>query len=249
MSQQSAISLQHVTAAYGNMPVLWNVTADIPQHILGAIVGPNGAGKTTLVKVILGLIQPISGSVTLFGKQDYHKHHVIAYVPQRRAVDWDFPVTVLDVVMMGCYHRVGWFKSPGSDEYNRARDIIHHVDLSAYMHRPINQLSGGQRQRVFLARALLQDADVYVLDEPFVGVDKKSEATIITILQELRSSGKTILVVHHDLHTVRAYFDWVMLLNIELVASGPLEQAYTKEHIAQAYETHHDILTPYEGGS
>lgn len=245
MSQQPAIALEHITATYGNTPVLWNVTTQVPQHVLGAIVGPNGAGKTTLVKIILGLMSPVSGSVRILGRQVREALNTIAYVPQRRTVDWDFPVTVLDVVMMGCYHRVGWFRQPGSDEYARAYDIIRHVALEDYIHRPINQLSGGQRQRVFLARALLQDADIYVLDEPFVGVDKTSEATIVQTLKELRDAGKTLLVVHHDLHTVQSYFDWVMLLNVELVAAGPLDQVYTQENIATAYETSQDVIAPY----
>lgn len=244
MSQQPAITLQHVTATYADAPALWNITADIPQHVLGAIVGPNGAGKTTLIKIMLGLMSPVSGSVRILGHDARRVRHTVAYVPQRRTVDWDFPVTVIDVVMMGCYHRVGWIRNPSQCEYDRAHNIIQHVGLEAYTHYPINRLSGGQRQRVFLARALLQDADIYMLDEPFVGVDKKSEATIIQILKELRNSGKTLLVVHHDLYTVRSYFDWVMLLNVELVAAGALDQAYTSENISRAYETAVDIITP-----
>ena len=244
-----AIALRHVTVTYGDVPALWNITADIPRHVLGGIVGPNGAGKTTLVKVILGLLSPISGGVTLFGDARGKQRHTVAYVPQRRSVDWDFPVTVFDVVIMGCYHRVGWFSWPNHDEYERAYQALDQVDMQSHAHRPISELSGGQQQRVFLARALLQDADLYVLDEPFVGVDKKSEATIIHILKQLRASGKTLLVVHHDLHTVQSYFDWLMMLNVDLVAAGPLEQVFTKENLATAYETTMDIITPYTGVS
>jgi len=242
----TAITLRHITAMYADVPALWNVTADIPEQVLGAIVGPNGAGKTTLLKVMLGLHTPIAGSVNISRSSHSDNTLPIAYVPQRRSVDWDFPVTVLDVVMMGCYHRVGWFRQPPQHEYDRAYAVLKQVDVYDYADRPIGHLSGGQQQRVFLARALIQDAQLYVLDEPFVGIDKASEATIIQVLKQLRDAGKTLLVVHHDLHTVQAYFDWVMLLNVELIASGRLDHVYTQENLARTYETTYDMMAPYK---
>jgi len=243
MSQHAAISLRHITATYEQTPALWNVSIDIPRQALAAVIGPNGAGKTTLLKVILGLMSPVSGSVIFATQHGNRTRPHIAYVPQRRSVDWDFPVTVLDVVMMGCYHRVGWFYGPPEEEYQQAYRILKRVDLFHEMHRSIARLSGGQQQRVFLARALMQDADIYLLDEPFVGIDINSEQTVVHILQELRDAGKTLLVVHHDLHTVQSYFDWVILLNVELIASGRLETTFTQEYIAQAYGTSRDIGT------
>jgi manganese/zinc/iron transport system ATP- binding protein len=200
-----------------------------------AIVGPNGAGKTTLIKAILGLLTPAAGRVLIYGQPFEEQRRVVGYVPQRGSVDWDFPTSVLDVVMMGRYGELGWIKRPGKKEKRMAIEALEKVGMSDYLNRQISQLSGGQQQRVFLARALIQDASVYFMDEPFQGVDAKTERAIIAILQELRSSGKTVIVVHHDLQTVPEYFDWVTLLNVRRIASGPVNEVFTDENLRLAY--------------
>lgn len=230
-----AIFINNLTVAYNQQPVLWQLSAAVQPGTLLAIVGPNGAGKTTLMKTLLGLTQPLAGTITFFGKTLNEMRGKIAYIPQRSSVDWDFPLTVLDVVLMGRYRHIGWFKRPGNADYVRAHAAIAQVNLSAFTNTPINELSGGQQQRVFLARALVQDADIYLLDEPFAAVDMATEKTIISILMQLRDQGKTIVVVHHDLQTVADYFDWVLLLNVEQVAYGPVNQVLKPEFICAAY--------------
>jgi manganese/zinc/iron transport system ATP- binding protein len=230
-----AIQVTDLTVAYRDKPVLWDVDLDVPEGLLLAIVGPNGAGKTTLIKAILGLIKPAAGQVLIYGKPYLQQRHLVGYVPQRGSVDWDFPTTVLDVVTMGRYGALGWLKRPGSRERQQALEALEKVDMSAYAHRQISQLSGGQQQRVFLARALVQDARVYFMDEPFQGVDAVTERAIVTLLQELRTAGKTVVVVHHDLQTVPEFFDWVTLLNVRRVASGPVGEVFTEENLRLAY--------------
>lgn len=230
-----AIFINNLTVAYNQQPVLWQLSAAVQPGTLLAIVGPNGAGKTTLMKTLLGLMQPLAGTITFFGKTLNEMRGKIAYIPQRSSVDWDFPLTVLDVVLMGRYRHIGWFKRLGHADYVRAHAAIAQVNLSGFTNTPINELSGGQQQRVFLARALVQDADIYLLDEPFAAVDMATEKTIISILMQLRDQGKTIVVVHHDLQTVADYFDWVLLLNVEQVAYGPVNQVLKPEFICAAY--------------
>lgn len=223
-----ACLIEHCTVAYGETPVLLDITTFIPRGVICAVIGPNGAGKTTFIKALLGLVDTISGSITTYDM-------VISYVPQRRSIDWDFPVTVLDVVLMGRYRALGWFKKPTEDDRRMALQALAHVRLADYANRPINQLSGGERQRIFLARSLVQEADLYIMDEPFVGVDAFTERIIVDVLKSLRAQGKTIIVVHHDLQTMQEYFDWMIVLNIKLIAAGPIQEVFTQRTIEQAY--------------
>src|SRR5690606_13785505 len=196
-----------------------------------AIVGPNGAGKSTLIKAALNLIKRAAGDVHFYGKTYQKARHLVGYVPQRGSVDWDFPTSVLDVVMMGLYGQLGWFKRPGRKERDQALHALEQVGLTKFAHRQISQLSGGQQQRTFLARALVQSAQIYFLDEPFAAVDAVTERAIVAILRELRERGKTVLVVHHDLQTVEDYFDWVTLLNVEVIASGSTADTFTPDKL------------------
>jgi manganese/zinc/iron transport system ATP- binding protein len=232
---EKAIEVTDLTIAYRDKPVLWDVDMDVPAGILMAIVGPNGAGKTTMIKSILGLIKPAAGQVLVYGKSYKEQRHLVGYVPQRGSVDWDFPTSVLDVVMMGRYGALGWLKRPGASERTAALDALDKVGMKSFAERQISQLSGGQQQRVFLARALVQDAQLYFMDEPFQGVDATTERAIVSLLQELRSAGKTVVVVHHDLQTVPEYFDWVTMLNVRRIASGPVSEVFTEQNLRQTY--------------
>ncbi len=232
---KSVLNVHALTVAYKDKPVLWNVSAQIPSGVMCAVVGPNGAGKTTFIKSILGLIKPIAGTVAFFDGSYAQHYQKIAYVPQRNSVDWDFPVSVFDVVLMGRYGHIGWFKRPRKQDIDAAHIALHQVGLSAFANRHISQLSGGQQQRVFLARSLAQDAQLYIMDEPFAGVDIATEKTMIVLLKQLRSQGKTIIVVHHDLQTLQEYFDWILMLNKQVIACGPINQVLNKESIAIAY--------------
>jgi manganese/zinc/iron transport system ATP- binding protein len=230
-----AIQVMDLTVAYHAKPVLWDVDLQVPSGVLMAIVGPNGAGKTTLIKAILGLVQPAAGQVLVYGQPYQDQRRLVGYVPQRGSVDWDFPTNVLDVVMMGRYGALGWIRRPRRHEKDLAMQALDKVGMADYADRQISQLSGGQQQRVFLSRALVQDAQVYLMDEPFQGVDAMTERAIIVLLQELRAAGKTVVVVHHDLQTVPEYFDWVTLLNVRLIASGPVVETFTEENLRLAY--------------
>lgn len=230
-----AIEVTDLTVAYRDKPVLWDVDMDVPSGTLMAIVGPNGAGKTTLIKSILGLVKPAAGQVLIYGKPYAQQRRLVGYVPQRGSVDWDFPTSVLDVVMMGRYGALGWIKRPGNRERTLALESLTRVGMQDFASRQISQLSGGQQQRVFLARALVQDAQVYFMDEPFQGVDATTERAIIVLLRELRASGKTVVVVHHDLQTVPEYFDQVTLLNVRRIASGPVDLVFTEENLRATY--------------
>ena len=236
------IEVHDLTVAYDVKPVLWDIDLEIPKGKLVAIIGPNGAGKTTLLKAMLGLIKPVSGAVHFKMLPDKHFHNHIAYVPQSGSVDWDFPATVLDVVMMGRYGHLGWFRRPGKAEKQMAKDTLAKVGMLEYADRQISQLSGGQQQRVFLARALIQQADIYFMDEPFKGVDAQTEKSIISLLKELKSQGKTVLVVHHDLQTVKEYFDWVTLINLKVIGNGPAEEVFTPENIRTTYGSRSLVL-------
>jgi len=231
----SLLDIHDVTVAYHRRPVLWDVDLTITQPQLAAVCGPNGAGKSTLIKAVLGLVPMASGSVQVFGKPVSAVRKRIGYVPQRESVDWDFPVSVLDVVLMGTYGQLGWIRRPGKTQRQWARQCLEKVGLVQYERQQIGQLSGGQQQRVFLARALAQKADIYFMDEPMAGVDAATERMIFEVLQELRAEGKTIIAVHHDLRTVPEYFDYVVLLNVRLVAAGPLETVFTSENLRKTY--------------
>ena len=231
----TAFEIHDMTVAYHRKPVLWDIDLVIPEGKLVGIIGPNGAGKTTLIKAALGLVPLASGKVEIYGEPYVRQRHLVGYVPQRESVDWDFPVTVDDVVLMGTYRRVGWFRRPGKAEREVARTCLDQVGMLAYAKRQIRQLSGGQQQRVFLARALAQHARLYFMDEPFSGVDATTETIIVGLLQELRDEGKTVFVVHHDIQTVRDYFDHVILLNMRLVASGSTDTTFTNENLQKTY--------------
>jgi manganese/zinc/iron transport system ATP- binding protein len=235
MEKTSAVEVMDLTVAYSDKPVLWDVDLSVPQGVLMAVVGPNGAGKTTLIKAMLDLVPISAGRVLIAGRPYDELRRKVAYVPQRGSVDWDFPTTALDVVMMGRYGALGWIKRPGAREKQASMEALEKVGMAAFAHRQISQLSGGQQQRVFLARSLVQDADVYLMDEPFQGVDATTERAIVTLLQELRASGSTVIVVHHDLQTVAEYFDWVTLLNVRRIASGPTAEVFTEPNLRAAY--------------
>lgn len=231
------IKVEDLTVAYDLKPVLWDIDLVYPRGQLIAIVGPNGAGKSTLIKTMLNLLEPISGK-TLFNGQLYKDvYRTIGYVPQRGSVDWDFPTTVFDVVLMGRYGHAGWFKRVSNKDKELATEALKKVDMLSFLDRQISELSGGQQQRVFLARALVQDADTYFMDEPFQGVDIKTERAIIAILKDLKEQGKTVIVVHHDLDTVPDYFDWVTFINMKIIANGPVPEIFTEENISKAYQT------------
>jgi manganese/zinc/iron transport system ATP- binding protein len=233
--ETSPLSIHDMTVAYHRRPVLWDVDYIAPRGRLVAIVGPNGAGKSTLIKAALDLIPKVSGDVRVFGKPYRDQRSRVAYVPQRTSVDWDFPVSALDVVATGLYRRIGWFRPVSRRWRDKARSALERVGLADYANRQISQLSGGQQQRVFIARALVQEADLYLMDEPFAGVDAATENAIVALLRELRSAGQTALVVHHDLPTVSEYFDEVLLLNMRLVAAGPVRDVFTDENLRATY--------------
>lgn len=250
MEAENAIAIKHLTVAYDAKPVLWNANVTFKKEKLTAIVGPNGAGKSTLVKTMLDFIEPVTGNVVYSIddkiEQEYAKvKNHIAYVPQNNTVDWDFPATVHDVVLMGRYGHLGWFKRPSKKDKDIAKQMLLKVGMPTFASRQISQLSGGQRQRVFLARALAQEADVYIMDEPLAGVDMKTERIIMKLLRGLVEHEKTVLVIHHDLQTVKEYFDEVIFLNQEVVASGSVEEIFTEENIDETY--HHDRNLGEEG--
>jgi len=229
------VEIKNLTVAYQKKPVLSDVSFEVPEGKLIGIIGPNGAGKSTLIKAVLGLIPKASGEIKIFGKNYNAKDKVVGYVPQRGSVDWDFPTNALDVVLMGRYGHIGWFKRPSKKDMELAMECLRKVGMESYSNRQISQLSGGQQQRVFLARALAQDAKIYFMDEPFVGVDAATERAIIDLLNELKKQGKTVLVVHHDLQTVKDYFDHVILLNMRTIAEGPTEETFTIENLHRTY--------------
>jgi manganese/zinc/iron transport system ATP- binding protein len=224
-----------LTVAYHRKPVLWDVDLSLPEGKLIAVVGPNGAGKSTLIKSILNLIPRASGAVSIYGRPYEIQRHLVGYVPQRESVDWDFPVSALDVVAMGFYRKIGWFRPVSRSHRQAALRELEKVGMAPYAGRQISQLSGGQQQRVFLARALAQDARLYFMDEPFAGVDAATEKAIVALLKELQSEGKTCVVVHHDLQTVPTYFDHVVLINMRVVAAGPTRDVFTEDNLRKTY--------------
>lgn len=229
------LAIHDLTVAYQRKPVLWDVDLDIPEGKLVAIVGPNGAGKSTLIKACLDLVPKASGVVRIYGESYRRQRSLVGYVPQRESVDWDFPVSALDVVAMGMYGRIGWFRPVGRKHKAMAREALDRMGIAHLADRQISQLSGGQQQRVFLARALAQDARLYFMDEPFAAVDAATEQAIVKLLHELKGQGKTCLIVHHDLATVSQYFDWVVLLNMRVVTSGPTREVFTRENLQHTY--------------
>lgn len=242
------LSIRGLTVSYGEKPAIFSVDATFPAGAISAIIGPNGAGKSTLLKAALGVIPRLSGDVHIFGQPLENARTRIAYVPQRLSVDWDFPTTVLDVVQMGLYRKVGLLGRLSGQMKARAKHCLDRVGMGDFAHRQIGRLSGGQQQRVFLARALAQDADLYLLDEPFAGVDAATERAIIDVLKSLKAQGKAVVAVHHDLSTVRDYFDHVFLINVRRMAEGSVETAFNAETLQATYggrlaATHLDDLS------
>jgi len=234
-SPDSPLSIHAMTVAYHRKPVLWDVDYDAPPGKLVAIVGPNGAGKSTLIKACLGLVPRASGVVEFWGRPYRKQRSRVGYVPQRESVDWDFPVSALDVVCMGRYRRIGWCWPVSRRHKRAALECMERVGMAEFANRQISQLSGGQQQRVFLARALAQEAELYFMDEPFAGVDAATEKAIVSVLRELREQGKTVIVVHHDVQTVSEYFDEVLLLNMRVVAAGPVSTTFTQANLRKTY--------------
>ncbi|NMO95859.1 metal ABC transporter ATP-binding protein [Paenibacillus lemnae] len=231
----SVIEVKDVSASYRKNQVLHNVNFEVQPGTLTAIIGPNGAGKSTLLKVLLELHPKLSGSVSFLGSNLKRMKKRIGYVPQRGSVDWDFPTHALDVVTMGLYGHIGWFRRPNRKHVERAMACLKQMGMEDYAYRQISQLSGGQQQRVFLARALVQDADLYFMDEPLAGVDAATEKAIMHTLKELKEQGKTVMVVHHDLQTVEDYFDHVLLLNRSVWAHGPTKEVFTQDNVYRTY--------------
>jgi manganese/zinc/iron transport system ATP- binding protein len=229
------IEVHDLTVSYQKKPVLYGVDLEVEEGSLVGIIGPNGAGKSTLIKTIMNMIKPNGGYVKIFGETPKTGIKRIGYIPQKESVDWDFPVTVLDVVLMGRYGHLGWFGRIRKEDRTKANECLEQVNMLAYADRPIGNLSGGQQQRVFLARALAQESAVYLMDEPFAGVDAVTEKTMISILQEMKNAGKTLMVVHHDLASAREYFDQLLLLNMRKVAYGPVQEVYTHKLLQKTY--------------
>lgn len=245
--ENPVLSVKNLTVAYDGKPVLENISGKIKKGSLTAIIGPNGAGKTTFLKAIMGLLKPLSGEVT-FGFEDKERKTKIAYVPQTGSTDRDFPVTVFDVALMGRYPHLGWFKRPKKKDREIAFEMLKKVGMEKYVHRQIGTLSGGQEQRVFLARALAQQAKLYFLDEPFKGVDAATEKVIVEMLREIREQGGTVVVVHHDLNTVKKYFDLVIMINKTLVCWGDTESCFNEKTVSKTFKTDifPEMKTSYE---
>ncbi len=237
------IEIHDLSVSYEKKPVLWDVDLTLPAGKLIGIIGPNGAGKSTLLKAIMGLLPMSSGYINILDKPLKEVRNRISYVPQRESVDWDFPTSVYDVVMMGRYGQLGLLKRPKKVDREIVMDSLSKVGMESFKDRQISQLSGGQQQRVFLARALAQQADIYFMDEPFAGVDASTEKAIVELLRQMSADKKTVIVVHHDLQSVARYFDWIILLNMRLVASGPIEEAFTPELLQETYGGKLTLLT------
>ncbi|MEQ8825450.1 MAG: metal ABC transporter ATP-binding protein [Filomicrobium sp.] len=231
----SPLQLRGLTVSYGDKPAVFSVDATFPVEAMSAIIGPNGAGKSTLLKASLGIIPRLSGEITAFGRPIDEARNRIAYVPQRASVDWDFPTTVMDVVLMGLYRQVGLLSRITGKHREAARACLDRVAMADFANRQIGQLSGGQQQRVFIARALAQNADLYLLDEPLAGVDAATERAIIDVLKDLKAENKAVVAVHHDLATVGIYFDHVFLINVRKIAEGPVATTFTSENLQATY--------------
>jgi len=242
-SSQIAIETHNLTVSYNRRPVLWNIDFSIPQGQIIGIIGPNGSGKTTLLKAIMGLVPLSSGYVKVFDQELEEVRERISYVPQRETVDWDFPASVMDVVLMGRYRKGNIIKRLSKLDRELATEALEKVNMLEYSQRQISQLSGGQQQRVFIARSLAQGADLYIMDEPFVGVDAATEEAILNLLSEMKKAGKTVVVVHHDLQTAKDYFDWIVLLNTRLVAVGPKKEIFNESLLQEAYGGKLNVLS------
>lgn len=237
-----ALDVEHLTVYYHSEPVVWDVSLQIPAGHLVGIIGPNGAGKSTFVKSLLSIVKPSSGRV-LFYNQPFTKVKLsVAYVSQRNTVDWSFPITAFDVVLMGCYGQLGWLKRPTKAHKQKAYDMLAKLDMLPFADRQISQLSGGQQQRLFIARALMQEASIYFFDEPFAGIDHTTETFIMNLFKEMVKEGKTIFVIHHDLSSLHQYFDYGILLNTRLIDYGPIEVVLTKENLCETYGNKEEIL-------
>lgn len=228
------VKVEDLTIAYHDKPVLWDIDVNFIEHSRTAIIGPNGAGKSTLVKGILGLQKILSGEIQIMGRSVDQVKNKIAYIPQANAVNWDFPTTVFDVVLMGRYVHLGWIKRPGRKDREIAAEALEKIGMTEYRDRQISQLSGGQKQRVFIARAIAQNAEIYFMDEPLAGVDKRTEKVIIDFLKEAQRQNKTSIVVHHDLSTISEYYDHVVILNKKVIAQGRVEEVFTPENLEKA---------------
>jgi manganese/zinc/iron transport system ATP- binding protein len=231
----NVLEISELTVNYDKTAVLWDINFSIPAGKIVGLIGPNGAGKSTLLKAAMGLIQPISGTVRFFGHSFAEKRSKIAYVPQRSSVDWDFPITAFDLVLMGSYGKLGLFKWTSKKDRAAAKKALEMVEMLPFAHRQISELSGGQQQRLFIARALLQEADLYLMDEPFAGIDMATEKALIQLFRKLRDQGKTLFIVHHDLGTAKEYFDWIVMLNTCLIACGPVKEIYFDQNILRTY--------------
>jgi manganese/zinc/iron transport system ATP- binding protein len=238
-----AVEVHDLTVSYNRKPVLWNIDVKVPEGVLAGIIGPNGAGKSTLLKSAVGLLRPTSGWVQVYGKPIAKQRGLVGYVPQREEVDWDFPITVRDVVLMGRYGRIGFLRRPRRDDHVRVDHALERLGLAPLADRQIGSLSGGQQQRVFLARALTQESRVYLMDEPFAGVDATTESAIVDLLREMRAERRTVLVVHHDLQSAREYFDFLILLNRRLIAAGPTEDVFAEDLLRKTYGGHLTVLS------
>lgn len=238
-----ALEVRDLTVTYNQKPVLWNVGFSLPKGMMAGIIGPNGSGKTTMLKSIMGLVSPDSGSIHVFGKKLDEIRNRVSYVPQRESVDWDFPISVVEVVSMGRYTKRNLLGKISKADHDASLQALEKVKMLEYKDRQISQLSGGQQQRVFIARALAQQADLYILDEPFAGVDAASEEAIFTLLSEMKQEGKSVVVVHHDLQSASKFFEFIIMLNTRLVAAGPTEEIFTEENLQKTYGGQLNILT------
>ncbi|QZA58445.1 metal ABC transporter ATP-binding protein [Candidatus Rhabdochlamydia porcellionis] len=239
---QNAIKVENLTVTYGKTAVLWDINLNIPKGKLVGIIGPNGAGKSTLLKAMLEMVDVLSGTITFLDQTFKKSRNKIAYVPQRSSVDWDFPITAFELVLMGRYNKIGYLKWPKAADREAAKKALGLVGMLSFADRQISQLSGGQQQRLFIARALLQEAEFYLMDEPFAGVDIATEKAIVVLMDKLKTQGKTLLVVHHDLSTVKAYFDWAVLLNTCLIANGSVQEVFCSDMIMRTFGRSHVLL-------
>lgn len=240
--REKGLLVERLTVQYDKTPVLWDVGFAIPEGKLVGVLGPNGAGKSTLFKSFLGIVKPISGRVLFRGESFSKVKKSIAYVPQRSQIDWDFPITVEELVMMGRFGSLGAWRWPGKEDRKKVAEALEKVGMGAFAKRQIDELSGGQKQRVFVARALVQEADLYLLDEPFVGIDRATEKVLIDLFFSLKKEGKTVLIVHHDLSTVEEYFDWVVLLNTCKIGDGPTKEVFTRELLSRTFGENTHLL-------
>lgn len=243
MEKSVSIDVHNLTVSYHQKPVLWNADFNIPIGVMAGIIGPNGSGKSTLLKSIMGLLEPSNGHVEIFGRTLDECRNKVAYVPQRESVDWDFPISVQEVVQMARYQPGKLFSRIKKSDIQISEHALEKVGMLPYANRQISQLSGGQQQRVFIARALAQQADLYLLDEPFAGVDAASEQAILKVLQELNEQGKTVVIVHHDLQTAQEYFEYLVMLNHRVIAAGPISEVFTDELLNEAYGGRLTILS------